>query len=490
MKLAAAAALAALAGTALAKDERTFSVLRFNGKQLTKGRVDPLVDPGRPAPHVHTVLGGSNFGINSTGQDLLESKCTTAMVKGDNSNYWFPSLFYKDHESGKLEEVQVFYVNVYYFFEATNDIIKPFPVGLGIVSGDVNARTPPASGPITNVDPSKGPINAVKWTCPRTSYDPPSWPADSDGTTAGIGDPINKGEGVGFPHVNCDGYASPLRGDVHFPSCYDPSKGLTDYKNNMQFASDSGNGKVDCPKGWIHVPHLFMEIYWNTPLFKDSWQQGKGTQPFVLSNGDATGYSLHADFMAGWNEELLQHIIDTCNTGTAGMDKCPGLDAFGGVNTETCTIDNPVPEAVSGILSALPGGRTISGWSYGNAGAQEPVGGQIVPPAVSGAKSTGKPAGTQGSGTTNAPVQSAAATHAATDIVQPANAEANAPAQPSELLRAPASLRVPKYAAQKIKTVWETKTVYETLQPEATAAIAANNRRHAANHMARHHRHH
>jgi len=27
------------------------------------------------------------------------------------------------------------------------------------------------------------------------------------------------------------------------------------------------------------------------------WKQGQGTQPFVLANGDPTGYSLHADFV-------------------------------------------------------------------------------------------------------------------------------------------------------------------------------------------------
>ena len=47
------------------------------------------------------------------------------------------------------------------------------------------------------------------------------------------------------------------------------------------------NGK--CPSGFAHVPHLFYEVYWNTPLFASRWTQGQGTQPFVLSNGDPTG---------------------------------------------------------------------------------------------------------------------------------------------------------------------------------------------------------
>ncbi|KAF4581889.1 WSC domain protein [Ophiocordyceps camponoti-floridani] len=355
----------ALAALATAKDHRSFAVLRFTNKQLTKGRMDPIRSPGKTGAHVHHVLGGSGFGTSSTGKDLLESNCSTAKVKGDNSNYWFPSLYFRDAGTGKLEGVDLFYANAYYFFEATNDDIKAFPTGLSIVSGDVDATSAPVGGSVSNLDASKGPINAVKWTCPRRDnlYNPPSWPAGSDGSMAGIGDAVNKGEGVGFPHVDCDGFASPLRADIHFPSCYDPAVGLTDYKRNMVFPSDAGDGKMDCPKGHIHVPHLFLEVYWDTPAFKDRWEQGKGKQPFVLSNGDATGFSLHADFMAGWDEKVLQHVIDTCDAGTAGMDKCPGLPL--GLNEADCTVEPAVKEKVDGVLDALPGDNGMKGWSYG-----------------------------------------------------------------------------------------------------------------------------
>ena len=250
-------------------------------------------------------------------------------------------------------------------FEPTNDKIEAFPVGLQILSGDATKRTPPAGGSKTNLDPSQGPIQPIKWTCPRdkNNFNPPSWPANSNGMMAGMQDPVNKGEGVGFPDVTCDGYASPLRADIHFPSCYNPQAGLKDYKNNMAFPTEN-NGKKDCPKGWIHTPHLFYEFYWNTPKFQGRWEEGKGTQPFVLSNGDSTGYSLHADFLAGWDTKLLQHIIDTCDAGTKGMDQCQGL--FYGVNNEECSIDSPVPEKVSGLLSALPGKNLLSGWRYGS----------------------------------------------------------------------------------------------------------------------------
>ena len=120
MKLTSAAALLSMVGAVAARkdnpDKRSFAVLRFTNKQLTKGRMDPIVTPGKVSTHVHTVMGGSGFGLGSTGKDLMASNCSTALVKGDNSNYWFPSLYFKDPKTGKLEDVEMFYANVYYLY--------------------------------------------------------------------------------------------------------------------------------------------------------------------------------------------------------------------------------------------------------------------------------------------------------------------------------------------------------------------------------------
>lgn len=359
-------AFLSVSNATITKHKRTFAVLRFTNKQLTIGRADPIVNPGGPSPHLHHVLGGSAFSVNATGNDLQGSKCSTAKVKGDNSAYWFPSLFFRDPKSGKYESVEIYYAQVYYFFEPTNDQTKAFPLGLNMVVGDAMTRSPPRGGATGNLDPSKGPVNPVQWTCPRKSYVPPSWQATSDGTKAGIPNIHNKAEGAGFPDANCDEFASPLRADVHFPSCYNPDAGLTNFRTNMAYPTNTGDGRLDCPKGWIHVPHLFFEVYWNTPLFGNRWEPGKGKQPFVLANGDATGYSLHGDFLSGWDESLLQHVIDTCDAGTLGMDKCSGL-YYGVNNDDACTIPSPVSEVISGVMDALPGNNPISGWFYGPA---------------------------------------------------------------------------------------------------------------------------
>jgi len=366
--------LAALVATvAAAKDSRTFAVLHHYGNgPLTTCRADPVVNPGVPSGHVHTVMGASNFGLNATGESLRQSKCTTAKIKADMSAYWFPTLYFQDPETKLLEQVKMFYMNVYYFFDATNDDIKSFPVGLMMLSGNAGLRTAPSTSGANQLDPSKGPIQPAQITCPRGNFNPPSWPAGSDGSKAGIQDPNNLGSGIGFPLQDCDGYASPLRVDLHFPSCYNPAAGLTNYKTNMQFPSDAGSGKLDCPKGWIHVPHIFYETYWDTHALLPRYQNLIGKQsPFVFANGDTTGFSAHGDFISGWDEDELQHIIDTCDVGHAGLDQCPGLKLGVNDGSGSCNIECPVDEVVDGKLAKLPGNNPLAGWGYG---AAAPVG--------------------------------------------------------------------------------------------------------------------
>ncbi len=357
--------LAALAASvSAATTSRTFAVNHFYGQgALVEGRMDPIVDPGGPAAHVHTIQGGSNFALTLSDTALLDSTCTSSLIKNDKSVYWTPKVYFQDPTNGSFIAVPLYYMNVYYFFEATDDDIVAFQPGHRMVIGDKTLRTPPASGgqSITVAGTSAGAPQPVQFTCPRQNYNEPSYPAGSNGLSAGIEDPNNQGAGVGFPDVNCDGTYSPLRADIHFPSCYNPAAGLDDYENNMAWPTASGT-KQNCPEGWVHTPHIFYEVYWNTPLFADMWTGGQGTQPFVLSNGDNTGYSLHADFIAGWDVPTLQQIIDNCDAGDSGMDQCPGL--IGGVNSAstTCNIPDAISEDIGGVLDALPGNNPVTGW--------------------------------------------------------------------------------------------------------------------------------
>jgi hypothetical protein len=498
MKFATTTTLATVAAVAsAAKDSRTFAVLRFNGDGfLTEGPVDPIVNPGTQATHYHGIMGGSNFGPTVEGDALMDSKCTTAKIKNDKSNYWVPSLFFQDPKNGTFEKVPLFYMNVYYFFEPTDDDIKPFPVGMKMMSGDSKTRSPPKAAGALNLDPDNGiPINPVQWTCPRSSYDPPSYPVNSDGTTAGIVDPNNKGSGSGFPLYPCDGYASPLRQDIHFPSCYNPAAGLDDYKNSMTFPSNVGF-KQNCPKGWVHVPHIFFEVYWNTPLFDDYWTPDGKTQPFVLATGDATGYSSHGDFISGWDQNTLQTIIETCDAGDAGMDKCPQIP--GGLNdVNDCKIDNVFGSILQTgeTLSSLPiVGDLVTGWGKGGVD-----GGSVDPPAASASVTSKTPASTYApasSSVSTSPVASeipsptaeaepATSATGGTSVEHPSSSSRPAVEAPAPT-KAPAS--PPAGGNPAIKTVYDvvTVTLTTTVVGPEPSPVRRRAPKHSHGHAARH----
>jgi hypothetical protein len=111
------ALLATFASTASAysANERTFAVNHFYGKgPLVSGRMDPIVSPGVASGHVHAVQGGNAFALTMTEDQALSSTCTSSLVKNDKSNYWTPSLYFVDPETGLFEDVEMFYMNVYY----------------------------------------------------------------------------------------------------------------------------------------------------------------------------------------------------------------------------------------------------------------------------------------------------------------------------------------------------------------------------------------
>ncbi|KAI1261192.1 hypothetical protein F5Y18DRAFT_211413 [Xylariaceae sp. FL1019] len=486
------ATLAAVASAA--KDERTFAVLRFNGDGfLTEGPVDPIVNPGEQSTHYHGIHGGSAFSATTSGDDLMSSNCTTAKIANDHSNYWVPSLFFQDPNNGTMQKVPMFYMNVYYFFEPTDDDVVPFPIGLKMMTGDSKARTVPEAGGNLNLDPDNGvAINAVQWTCPRSSYDPPSYPVDSDGSTAGIVDSNNDGSGTGFPLQKCDGYASPLRQDMHFPSCYNPEAGLNDYKNNMKFPSNVGF-KQNCPEGWIHTPHIFYEVYWNTPLFDDYWTADGKTQPFVLSTGDATGYSSHGDFIGGWDQDTLQTIIDTCNAGDSGMDQCSNIP--GGLSTDNdCKIEPTYGSilAAGQILTGLPiVGDDITGWGRVGTGSSSSDSSSSesssATTSVVASSSSSTPASTEAAATTTSSVEAQDVSSSAESVptaTSTGGAFIETSSEAPATTATSASTHKHGHGNNHIKTVWDVVTVTMT-----TTVVGSQPTARAVHRRAPHHTH-
>lgn len=62
--------------------------------RLFDQRVDPIVNPGAAAAHVHVITGANNFGLDTTYDQLRASSCSTCHIVEDKSVYWTPKMYY------------------------------------------------------------------------------------------------------------------------------------------------------------------------------------------------------------------------------------------------------------------------------------------------------------------------------------------------------------------------------------------------------------
>ena len=91
-----------------------------------------------------------------------------------------------------------------------------------------------------------------------------------------------------------------------------------------------------------------LEIVWATGDFnnKEDWPED-GSQPFVLSTGDTSGYGQHADYVFGWKADSLQRAMDGACIGAS----CAKLPVQAIEAATQCTIPKQVHEDVDGCAS-------------------------------------------------------------------------------------------------------------------------------------------
>ncbi|TAQ85766.1 hypothetical protein B7494_g5918 [Chlorociboria aeruginascens] len=326
-----------LSGTYVHAAQTGSQIVNYFTNPIFNGRLDPVVQPGVVSNHVHQVFGGGNFSPYMSQNQAADSACTANQISADRSNYWEPGLFF-NAPNGSFFQVPAREYKVYYAFEETSDDMVPFPIGLHMVAGDAMARTPP--GPSGhNIDPAQGVVIPYEIQCVDTN--------------------------VAFTDEFCTDYGG-LRINVYFPQCYNPQAGLTNYQNNTVYATsqDAPSGKI-CPEGWLHLPQLNLEVYYDVHQFDNDWTPGQGHIPWCLAQGDCTGAGAHADFIAGWDQEVGAGLIANCASvaefGNGGMDTCYPELVVSAADGAACTIASPIDEDVWGELRALPGCNPIQG---------------------------------------------------------------------------------------------------------------------------------
>ena len=147
-------------------------------------------------------------------------------------------------------------------------------------------------------------------------------------------------EHLDFPKEPCP---SGIMINQRFPTCWDgvnlDSPNHRDHVSYPESGTFESGGK--CPSTHpVKIPQILLETVWDTKAFnnKADWP-ADGSQPFVWSSGDKTGYANHADYLFGWKDDSLQKHLDGHTYVTA-----PTLKTQSIANQNKCTVKDMVGE--------------------------------------------------------------------------------------------------------------------------------------------------
>ena len=214
---------------------------------------DPIAFPGQPGrSHNHTFIGNRTTDAGSTPAELRGGP-TSCGDAGDASAYWVPTLFDGDTPVRPL-------VALVYYVKRTYEPIHLLPPALRIIAGDPMATRPQAT-------------THLGWSC------------------GGVGAPTRR---FAVPRA-CTG-GQPLQLRVDFPNCWDARNvDSADHKRHMAYAV-AGR----CPESHpVPVPTVTLIVLYSTVS--------------VAARPSAGRYAMHADFMNGWDAEVLGGQVAALN---------------------------------------------------------------------------------------------------------------------------------------------------------------------------------
>eukprot|EP00603_Paraphysomonas_imperforata_P010235 CAMPEP_0114461714 /NCGR_PEP_ID=MMETSP0104-20121206/6427_1 /TAXON_ID=37642 ORGANISM="Paraphysomonas imperforata, Strain PA2" /NCGR_SAMPLE_ID=MMETSP0104 /ASSEMBLY_ACC=CAM_ASM_000202 /LENGTH=291 /DNA_ID=CAMNT_0001634513 /DNA_START=219 /DNA_END=1090 /DNA_ORIENTATION=+ len=247
--------------------------------------------------------------ITSDDQALPNDKLsnTTCSCPADGSSYWVPSLYYRDPKDDKLYIVPS-YTKAYYFNRGNTQPLQPLPQNLRMIRGDPLRAEP--------LDFNGSDSTLVVWEGTDVPGSFPSW-LDHDWQ---------------------------LR--IMFPNCWDGVNLVTSKENENTHVAFRDDSTGLCPDSHpVRIPQLFMEIQYQV-----AFMSATSRSDFIFSMGDVNGWGGHADYVSGWNNEVLDAALNTCWDFDLSNPDC-ALHQFNGVqakNPQGYYKSTPVEE-VSGI---------------------------------------------------------------------------------------------------------------------------------------------
>ncbi|RKP03107.1 hypothetical protein CXG81DRAFT_24215 [Caulochytrium protostelioides] len=297
---------------------------------MSTQRIDPIVNPGKEASHVHSFAGVNTVQMTTSLETLEGADCTGSGIQVDKSAYWAPTLYAFDPAKAEFTRLKNTFTNTYYFNrngKSTKEI-EAYPKGIRFLSGNAMA---------TDFDSET--VEQITFVCLRGSspgFESKTLPAD---------------------FTTCD-YG--LRLQIHLKTCYDGKPldmSASDHSAHLAWAGSGNTGDCD-PDHPVRLPSQFHE--WVYEVNKVA----PGSQ-LVLANGDTVGYTFHVDFISGWDTDVLKKAMNdpSCDEAAFSPAKCAPLSSH--IQDDKIKSECPkqvklsVTEEIDGPLKALPGCNRI-----------------------------------------------------------------------------------------------------------------------------------
>lgn len=235
---------------------------------------DPIVYPGQPGrSHLHAYFGNTSANANST-QKSIETTGNSTCRGGilNRSAYWVPSVI--DTRTGRpvapIENL-IYYKTGYAGVPA--GLVQVPPAGLRMIAGDMTASARQVVG--------------MGWWCSNVSY--PTTDSIPATCTAG----------------------NDLVMMVYFPQCWD-GVNLDSPNHKSHMAYPTGNTANGCPASHpVPLPEITYSVHFPVQQTGETayWRLSSD----MYSTSLPGGFSIHGDWMNGWQPEAIRTFVRNCN---------------------------------------------------------------------------------------------------------------------------------------------------------------------------------
>ncbi len=242
------------------------------------GSFDPIVYPGQAvAGHLHMFFGNTGVNPNSTVNSIATTGASTcAGGSANRTAYWIPAVF-----DAATQEIQVPRVGVIYYKSHILDptTLRPIPAGLRMIAGDKNSTRRQ---------------DHISWNCGRV------W--NQQAAVDGMIPNCAVGDEVVF--------------SVAFPECWDGvNLDSPDHKSHMAYAIyRTPPARSTCPTTHpVPLPQISENFFF--PVTSTSQPLRWRLSSDMYSSSIRGGLSGHADWMDGWNRDIMNAMVRGCING-------------------------------------------------------------------------------------------------------------------------------------------------------------------------------